>query len=264
MRIQTILCVLVGLAAAVWSRRAEATFHLWRIDQVYSNATGSIQYVDFVLPFTFDDESHLTGRQLSAGLNSNTMTFGNDLPQVPVAGQHFLVATPGFATIAGVTPDYTFPSSFVPFFNRAGDTLNFASVDSFMFPALPSDNIRALNRNGSTAVNAPINFAGTTGSITDNPDTNGSGFVDISDIQVIAANYLTTGPTGDANHDGLVDVSDIQVIAAHWLQTWPPAGSGSGAGVPEPATGTLSIVGLLTLAVSNWLAFAGRLEKRRR
>ncbi|MBI2824595.1 MAG: hypothetical protein HYX69_07915 [Planctomycetia bacterium] len=249
MRLRNILCAFIGIAAMAWAGRADATFHLWRIEQVYSNKTGSIQYVDLVLPFTFDDESHLTGHQLIAGLNSNTLTFGSDLPQVPVAGQHFLVATAGFSTVAGVMPDYTFPSSFVPFFNRAGDSLNFAFVDSFTFPALPSDGVHALNRDNSIVVNEPVNFAGKIGFITDNPDTNNSGFVDISDIQVVAANYLMTGLTGDANHDGLVDISDIQVIAAHWLQTWPPAGNGAGAGVPEPATFTLLIMGV-ALALS--------------
>jgi len=161
MRIQTIHGVLVGLAVLACSQRAEATFHLWQISQVYSNASGSVQYVDFVLPFTFDDESFLTGHQLSAGLNSNSMLFGSNLPSVPVTGQHFLVATPGFAAIAGVTPDYTFPVA--PFFNRNGDTLNYAFIDSFTFPALPLDGVNARNRDGSLVMNAPVNFAGQVG-----------------------------------------------------------------------------------------------------
>jgi serralysin len=161
MRTRTILGVLVGLLALTCSQRAEATFHLWHISQVYSNASGSVQYVDFVLPFTFDDESFLAGHQLSASLNSNSLSFGSNLPSVPVTGQHFLVATPGFDAIAGVTPDYTFPIA--PFFNLNGDTLNYAGIDFFTFPALPSDGVLALNRDGSTAVNAPTNFAGQVG-----------------------------------------------------------------------------------------------------
>jgi len=141
MRTRTILGVLVGLLVFTCSHRAEATFHLWQISQVYSSSSGTVQYVDFVLPFTFDDESFLTGHQLSAGLNSNSMLFGSNLPSVPVTGQHFLVATPGFAAIAGVTPDYTFPVA--PFFNRNGDTLNYAFIDSFTFPALPLDGVNA-------------------------------------------------------------------------------------------------------------------------
>lgn len=161
MRIPLMLGVTVCLVAAAWSQDARATFHLWKIDQVYSNASGSVQYVDFVLPLAFDDESQVAGHTISAGLNSNFLTFGSNLPAVPVVDQHFLVATPGFALVAGITPDYTF--SVAPFFDRSGDTLNWAGVDSFAFPALPSNGILALNRDGSTAVNAPMNFAGDIG-----------------------------------------------------------------------------------------------------
>jgi serralysin len=143
-------------------RNTPWTFHEWRIDQVYSNASGSVQYVDFVLPFAPDDEQFLAGHTLAAGLNGNTLTFPTNLPSPPVAGQHFLVATPGFAAIAGVKPDYTFSGA--PFFNQNGDTLTYAlGVDSFTFPALPVDGIHALNKNNSISINAPVNFAGQTG-----------------------------------------------------------------------------------------------------
>jgi hypothetical protein len=161
MRIQIVFGLMVGMATATWSQQAWATFHLWKIDQVYSNAGGSVQYVDFVLPSAGDDEQFLSGHQLKAGLNNNTLTFGTDLPAVPVAGQHFLVATPGFAAISGVIPDYTLPVA--PFFNASGDTLNYAFVDSFTFGALPTDGVHALNRDNSTSINAPTNFAGQVG-----------------------------------------------------------------------------------------------------
>jgi hypothetical protein len=164
MRSSKILPTVVALLVAIWSQYALATFHLWKIDQVYSNADGSVQYVDFVLPPpVFDDERALSGHTLAAGLNGNSLLFGSDLPSEPVAGQHFLVATPGFAAIAGIQPDYTFADP-GPFFNRNGDTLTYAQgVDSFTFQALPLDGIQALNRDNSISINAPINFAGQQG-----------------------------------------------------------------------------------------------------
>ena len=162
MHTSTSLRMLMGFVVALWSQYALATFHELKIDQVYSNADGSVQYVDFVLPAPSDDERFLFGRTLTAGLNSHSLTFGSDLPSEPVAGQHFLVATPGFAAIAGVLPDYTFSGG--PFFNPHGDTLVYASsFDTFTFPALPADGIHALNRNNTIAINAPINFAGQAG-----------------------------------------------------------------------------------------------------
>jgi hypothetical protein len=157
------LPIVVGLLIGIWSQSALATFHLWKIDQIYSNADGSVQYVDFVLPpVVSDDEDELSGKTLTAGLNSNSLTFGSNLPSVPVGGQHFLVATPGFAAIAGVAPDYTFAGG--PFFNTSGDTLNYAGgVDIFTFSTPPLDGIHALNRDNIVVMNAPINFAGQQG-----------------------------------------------------------------------------------------------------
>ena len=112
------LLALFAIAATLPSG-AFAQSSTWRFEQIYSNADGSVQYVDFVLPPpVIDNEDALSGKTLTAGLNSNSLTFGSNLPSVPVAGQHFLVATPGFAAVAGVTPDYTF--SGCPFFNTSG------------------------------------------------------------------------------------------------------------------------------------------------
>ncbi|MBI2827279.1 MAG: PEP-CTERM sorting domain-containing protein [Planctomycetia bacterium] len=83
-------------------------------------------------------------------------------------------------------------------------------------------------------------------------DVSHDGIVDISDIQTIAANYLTAGPTGDANNDGIVDISDIQVIAAHYLDGSGGGvipGTGSGTAVPEPASAGLMALGLVIGAV---------------
>jgi serralysin len=159
--------VFLALAIVALARPAYATFHLWQISQVYSNASGSVQYIDFFLPSAPDNEQFLGGRALTSSLH--TLTFGANLPSMPVPGQHFLVGTPGFASLANVTPDYTFPEvPGTPFFNLNGDTINYASVDSFTFPsggipALPHDGIHALNRNGTTSLNAPTNFAGRIG-----------------------------------------------------------------------------------------------------
>ncbi|MBI2826686.1 MAG: PQQ-dependent sugar dehydrogenase [Planctomycetia bacterium] len=72
-------------------------------------------------------------------------------------------------------------------------------------------------------------------------DVDLSGLVDVSDIQTVATNYLTSGPLGDADLSGFVDISDIQTIAAHWLQ-----GGGSPAtAVPEPASLALAACGVL-------------------
>ncbi|MBI2823215.1 MAG: hypothetical protein HYX69_00835 [Planctomycetia bacterium] len=71
-------------------------------------------------------------------------------------------------------------------------------------------------------------------------DGNADGIVDISDVQAVAAHYLTNTHIGDANFDGFVDISDVQAIAANWLQT-PGSGAGTTAAVPEPSGIVLAI-----------------------
>ncbi|MBI2824910.1 MAG: PEP-CTERM sorting domain-containing protein [Planctomycetia bacterium] len=95
---------------------------------------------------------------------------------------------------------------------------------------------------------SPIAFDAITVSQYFNPDLNGSGLVDVSDIQQVAINYLNTGVPiipGDANIDGIVDVSDIQLIAAYYLQSWPPPPGIAGTGVPEPSSVAMLGVGML-------------------
>jgi hypothetical protein len=154
---------IVVLFSAVFHRQAEATYHEWKIDQAYSNASGTVQYVDFLLTNPSDDEQFISNAQFRS--NFQVMGFTN-LPSVPVNGQHFLVATPGFAAIAGVIPDFTFPTT--PFFNHAGDTLSYGpGLSVLTTPALSGGN-RAFGPSGFVLAH-PTNFAGRVGSVPEPP-----------------------------------------------------------------------------------------------
>lgn len=169
----SIVCAaaMVGAALALPSA-ASASFHLWQIDEVYSNADGSVQFIEFNDQSNFED--HLT---FSGGLTStaHSYTFTSDLPSTSTANTHFLVGTAGYAALSGVpAPDYTVPNQF---FSTAGDTLTLVnSVDgtiTFTGAQLPTDGIDSLNRvygsstnsGFTTAVNSPTNFAGETGTV---------------------------------------------------------------------------------------------------
>jgi len=75
---------LLALLVAICSRQAKATYHEWKIDQAYSNASGTVQYVDFLLTNSTDDEQFLSNAQFNSGVHS--MGFTN-LPSPPVNGQ---------------------------------------------------------------------------------------------------------------------------------------------------------------------------------
>ena len=47
-------------------------------------------------------------------------------------------------------------------------------------------------------------------------DVNGSGGVDILDVQLVAGAFGTSNPIYDFNHDNIVDVLDIQAVAERW------------------------------------------------
>src|SRR6185437_11502177 len=112
------LALLLALAFAVCVAPAQAAFHLFRIDQVYSNADGTVQYVVM--------------REVT-GSDGEGFWQGN------------LLTTTGAAS-GLVAPDYTVPDHFLP---TTGGTLNYASgVEQIVLPALPSDGATAIDGNG--------------------------------------------------------------------------------------------------------------------
>ena len=145
----TLILVLAALPAA-------ATFHLWRMTELYSNADGTVQYLE--LSTTAGGQQFLAGHSLSSG--ANDFDFTSNLPS-DSANHTFLVGTAGFAALHIVTPDYIVPNGF---FSFGGGSINFAGVDTWNHGALPGGNL-SLNRNGTTGPASPKNFAGQTGSL---------------------------------------------------------------------------------------------------
>jgi hypothetical protein len=169
----------VLLLLAFPAQGAFAAFHLWDITEVYSNADGSVQFIEFFTTTNSQDE--LFGHDVTT--NANTFTIPHDLGTAdPIgnpngggdnatANRFFLIATPGFAAIPGAPePDYVLAGPL--FFSTGGDTITLVGADSLAFAGgeLPLDGVQSLNEsfgglNRLAAVNSPTNFAGDTGSI---------------------------------------------------------------------------------------------------
>ncbi|MGE5088279.1 MAG: hypothetical protein ACM3QY_04055 [Candidatus Levyibacteriota bacterium] len=153
---------LVLMALALFSLQARASFHLWRIDEIYSDASGSVQFIE--LSVTSSGEQFLAGHTISVTEGNNpahTLTFPSDLPG-DTANRHFLIATAGFAKLGLVTPDYVVPDGFL--YIPEG-TIDYAGVDVVGYHALPTDGVHSIDRNGNAMVNSPTNFAGKTATI---------------------------------------------------------------------------------------------------
>ncbi|HEV3342883.1 MAG TPA: DUF4214 domain-containing protein, partial [Pirellulales bacterium] len=147
--------------------RVLLTFHLWKIDQVFSSADGKVQFIELHDPA--NGENHTSGHFISS--NENTFTFPANLSTDATANKHFLIGTQSYAALPGaVQPDYIIPDNF---FKPSGDTFDYADVDSFSFTAgqVPTDGVSSLMRDFntfalSTGHNSETNLAGQTGSVT--------------------------------------------------------------------------------------------------
>ena len=162
---------LAGLVAAMLTaiEPAHAAFHLFRIDQVYSNADGSVQYVVIREMSGANGENFWAGVSLettnAAGVR-RTLSFQANLPSSNTASRSVLVATPGFAALGLPTPDYTMPARFIP---TEGGSINYANVDQINLRPLPADGVTAVDRNGNSVAATPKNFANTTAAVTATP-----------------------------------------------------------------------------------------------
>ncbi|MGZ5040035.1 MAG: hypothetical protein ACXWBQ_04760 [Usitatibacter sp.] len=164
------------LVLAAFSGQAHATFHLWRMTQFYSNADGSVQYIELMA--LASGQQYLSNHTItsSSGSNTHSYTFTTDLPgdsAMDMEGGYYgmgmgmsfksmLIGTQGFAALNVVRPDYIVPNGFL--FATNG-RIDYAGSDSFAYASLPTDGTLALNRDGSMVMNTPMNFDGSSGSI---------------------------------------------------------------------------------------------------
>jgi hypothetical protein len=143
---------------------AGAGFESWKIDEIYSNADGSRQFVVLKETQGVNGMNRLTGRMLTASHAGvvKTFTFGLDLPDMVTANKRVLIATQGVAATGLVTPDYVMPDRFVA---TDGGTVNFANVDLFAYGPLPADGVTAQFAGRANDINLATNFAGRSASL---------------------------------------------------------------------------------------------------
>lgn len=156
----------VALALLAGASLAHAAFHLFRIEQIYTNADGSVQFVVLKECCNTNGENFWEGNSLrstSPGGNQ-TFNFPFSLPS-NTANRRVLVATPAFAALGLVTPDYTMPANFLPI---GGGSLNYAGVSQMSFGPMPTDGTNALLATGAVVPNVATNFAGQSASVPPN------------------------------------------------------------------------------------------------
>jgi hypothetical protein len=163
-----LLRLFVVAVFALVSGRAGASFHLIHIDEIYSNADGSLQYV--VLIGDADGQQFLAGHAITsqhAADPQKAFTFPNNLPSGSTGGRHILIATQTFASLGLVTPDYVVPDRFLP---TDGGTINYV-LSQVTYNLLPTDGTLALKADGTTVPNIATNFSGTSAMVPPTPVT---------------------------------------------------------------------------------------------
>lgn len=153
---------LIALVLALAGGPAAASFHLMTMNELYSNADGSVQFLEMTA--LAPAQQFFSGHSLTVTQGGITHTFriGSNLPG-DTSGRRVLFATQGFANLGIVTPDYIVPDNF--FFPASGSITWAEGADLWNYAGLPSDGQLSLNRNGTTSVNSPQNFAGATGTV---------------------------------------------------------------------------------------------------
>ena len=268
--------VLACLVLLALPQPAGAKSHLWKFTEVFSNADGSVQFIEM---FVFDPagtgEWVIQGQRLAS--DANVFIFPNNLPMENTFERWLLIATPAFAALPDApTPDFIIPPQF---FDPAEDELRYrTALDILPLPpgAVPLDGIQSYRRNGTTAVNSPINFAGETTTLdltrpcANAADDDGDGLTDLDDPACRDADWtsehaqcqdgldndLATGTDFDGGESihgpGGVDPegADPHCVGTPWRDRETPRQS-CGLG-PEPA-------GVLLLA---WAAARSRRRRR--
>jgi hypothetical protein len=144
------------------------SFHLYRITELYSNADGSVQFIELAVG-NENGEGFWAGNAITdtKGGTIHSFTFPTDLPSEATANTTVLIATQGFADLGIVTPDFIIPAGFL-FTN--GGTVNYAGVDAVTYAQLPTDGLTALDRSGNTVTAIATDFAGVSAVLTTSND----------------------------------------------------------------------------------------------
>ena len=152
----------LGVAALITASPAQAAFHLWTIRELYSDASGSLQFIELFCPA--NGQTVLGGRSITVtptgGGAANTFTLPSNVSSS--LNRAFLLGTAGIQGAGGAAPDAVIPANFL--FSSGGTITFFGTQSPVAYSALPTDGVLSRTVVGNlNAANSPQNFAGATG-----------------------------------------------------------------------------------------------------
>ena len=237
--VTTMRAIVAMLLIGTMVHQTHAFAHLWGISEIFSNADGTIQFIEMVngSGSGCSGENLLSGEEFTTTTNTYIFPSPNVLSS-DTCNKKFLMATVGFQALPGApAPDYIIPDNF---FDPSGDTLEFVSgfqeTASFGPGELPTDGINSIDDSLVVGMNSPTNFAGASGSIdVSDPSCDGAGdldtscMVDLGDFVLFNGQWMTVGCNAENNWcagadmappgepDGTVNLADLLELVLHWL-----------------------------------------------
>lgn len=181
----TTICIVLSVTGL-----ALAGGHTWKLNEIFSDSTGNIQFIELRESLGGAGEVAVSGHVIStltAPAHSYTIPGPNVTP--PTSFKTFLLATPACAALPGFpTPDRILNAA--PFFSIVNDTVSASGWPPAMTYAagqLPTDGVHSRNVIGPViACNTPTNYAGATITLnlgcSTKGDVDGSGALDGADI----------------------------------------------------------------------------------
>ena len=231
-------------ALALFAGAASALPGTFMIDEIYSNASGSVQFVVIRDHGQTDCDAgeNLWAGQRLLGLGpapTRTFVFPTNLPTCATSGRHILIGTQSFAALGLVTPDYVVPDGFLQI---PSGGVGFADISHLSYTNLPSDGIHAIDTFGATIDNVATNLAGASASV--------------PVVTAFAINPGTTGAWYDPQQSGhglFLEVLPQNQLLAFWFTFTPDGTQQSWFGGVGPYAGSTATVPVTLTTGGRWI-----------
>ena len=190
--------------------------HTWDVNEVYTNADGTIQFVELREANGTDLETGVNGQPMrSLNFPAHTLTLLHAISS-PTGNKFLLGGTAAFAAMPGSPDlDFTIPNGFLRLGTAADSVAYGPPYDTLAVPsgAIPLDGIRSFNDGGVIADNTPTNYAGDEGFVDASPPPQPPGVPDGTggsqpmlvtplalDGSSLSISWDTSVCTGDSQH----------------------------------------------------------------
>ena len=237
--LKTVAAFVIGVA---FTTHAAADFHTFQVEQIYSNADGTVQFVVMHETQGLDGQQFWKGHSLTttthAAATLSSYVFPRNLASDTTFATRVLIASEGFAALGLVAPDFVLPNGFL---DPAGGVVNYAGVDAVSYGALPADGAKAITRTGAVVQNLATNFAGKSASVGASTIAIGPGF---------------TGAWYDPQQSGhglFLEVLPADKLIAWWFTFTPDGTQQSWFGGVGTITGNTATVAVALTTGGRWI-----------